>query len=194
MTPPSNHNIPHHGMSRLSTAPKPNMPRRMKHPHSLPNNVSQSRKSQDPLCTTPEQWIQPCQCHSMTLPRSKPRRLKNAGRYESTVGLFSHSPGRRHQISCLRHDIAHPQRRLIPFGFQRTKPPWRSLFLRKKIPRTRYTKRINPQCRCRHQKRDRLRSRIRSWSVISQRPKWCPAQSYTNRCWPHTTPDASPHR
>jgi hypothetical protein len=67
-------------------------------------------------------------------------------------------------------------------------------FLGNKIPRTGYTKRINPQCRCRHQKRDRLRSRIRSWSVLSQRPKWCPAQSYTNRAWPHTTPDAYPHR
>jgi hypothetical protein len=28
-------------------------------PHSLPHNVSQSKKSQDPFCTTPEQWIQP---------------------------------------------------------------------------------------------------------------------------------------
>jgi hypothetical protein len=37
---PSTHNIPRHGMSHLSTAPKPNMPRRMKHPRSLPNNVS----------------------------------------------------------------------------------------------------------------------------------------------------------
>jgi hypothetical protein len=42
-----------HGMSRLFTAQKPNMPRRMKHPRSLPNNVSQSKKSPDPFCTTP---------------------------------------------------------------------------------------------------------------------------------------------
>jgi hypothetical protein len=32
MTPPSIHNIPHHGMSRRSTAPRLSMPRRMKHP------------------------------------------------------------------------------------------------------------------------------------------------------------------
>jgi hypothetical protein len=56
---PSIHNIPRHGISRLSTAPRPNMPRRMKHPRSLHNNVSPSRKSQDPFCTTPEQLIQP---------------------------------------------------------------------------------------------------------------------------------------
>jgi hypothetical protein len=36
---PSIHNIPLHGMSRRSTAPRPNMPRRMKHPRSLHNNV-----------------------------------------------------------------------------------------------------------------------------------------------------------
>jgi hypothetical protein len=45
-TPPPNiHNIPHHGMSRLSTAPRRSMPRMMKHPRSLPNNVSQSKKN-----------------------------------------------------------------------------------------------------------------------------------------------------
>jgi hypothetical protein len=43
----------------LSTAPRPNMQRRMKHPRSLPNNVSQSRKLQDPFCITPAQLIQP---------------------------------------------------------------------------------------------------------------------------------------
>jgi hypothetical protein len=59
MTPPSIHNIPHHGMSRWSTLPKLSMPRRMKHPRSLPNNVSQSKKSQDLFCTTPEQLILP---------------------------------------------------------------------------------------------------------------------------------------
>jgi hypothetical protein len=46
-------------MSRLSTAPRRSMPRRMKHPRSPHNNVSQSRKSQDPFCTTPEQLIPP---------------------------------------------------------------------------------------------------------------------------------------
>jgi hypothetical protein len=56
---PNINNIPHHGMSRLSTAPKLNMLRRIKRPRSLPNNVSQSKKSQDPFCTTPGQWIQP---------------------------------------------------------------------------------------------------------------------------------------
>jgi hypothetical protein len=35
MTPPSIHNIPRHGISRLSTEPRLNMPRRMKHRHSL---------------------------------------------------------------------------------------------------------------------------------------------------------------
>jgi hypothetical protein len=56
---PSIHDIPRHGMSRPSTAPRPNIPRRMKHRHSLHNNVSQSRKSQDPFCTTPAPFIQP---------------------------------------------------------------------------------------------------------------------------------------
>jgi hypothetical protein len=67
-------------------------------------------------------------------------------------------------------------------------------FLGKQIPRTRYAQQIHPQCHFRHQKRGRLRSRIRSWSVLSQRPKWRPTQSYTNQAGPHTTPDASPHR
>jgi predicted protein tyrosine phosphatase len=49
MTPPSIRNIRLPGMSRLSTAPKLNMLRRMKHRHSLPNNVSQSKKSPDPF-------------------------------------------------------------------------------------------------------------------------------------------------
>jgi hypothetical protein len=48
-----------HGMSHLSTAPRLSMPRRMKHPFSLHNNVSQSKKSQDPFCTTPEQLTLP---------------------------------------------------------------------------------------------------------------------------------------
>jgi hypothetical protein len=56
---PSTHNIPHPGMSRRSTEPKLNMPRGMKHHLSLYNNVSQSKKSQDPFCTTPEQLILP---------------------------------------------------------------------------------------------------------------------------------------
>jgi hypothetical protein len=43
MTTPSIHNIPRHGMSRWSTAPRLSMPRRMKHPRSLHNNVSQSK-------------------------------------------------------------------------------------------------------------------------------------------------------
>jgi hypothetical protein len=53
------HDSPKHPLSHLSTAPRLSMPRRMKHPHSLPNNVSQSKKSQDPFCTTPEQLILP---------------------------------------------------------------------------------------------------------------------------------------
>jgi hypothetical protein len=48
-----------HGMSRWFTAPKPNMSRRIKHRHSRPNNVLQSKMSRDPFCTTPERWIQP---------------------------------------------------------------------------------------------------------------------------------------
>jgi hypothetical protein len=63
----------------------------------------------------------------------------NAGRHESTVGLFSHSPGRRHQISSLQHDIAHPQKLLLPIGFKRTKPPQLSVFLGQQIPRARHT-------------------------------------------------------
>jgi hypothetical protein len=42
--------------------------------------------------------------------------------------------------------------------------------------------------------RGRLRSRIRSWSVLSQHPKWRPAQSHTNRAGTHTTPDACANR
>jgi hypothetical protein len=49
---PKHYNIPRHGMSCPSTAPIPNMPRRMKHPRSLHNNVSQSRKSQDLFCSS----------------------------------------------------------------------------------------------------------------------------------------------
>jgi hypothetical protein len=63
----------------------------------------------------------------------------------------------------------------------------------RQIPGPRYTKQINPQCRCRHQKRGRLRSRIRSWSVLSQRPKWSPSRSYTNQAGTHTTPNAYLH-
>jgi hypothetical protein len=43
-------------------------------------------------------------------------------------------------------------------------------------------------------KRGRLRSRIRSWSVFSQCPKWRPTHNYTNRAGAHTTPDASANR
>jgi hypothetical protein len=50
------------------------------------------------------------------------------------------------------------------------------------------------RCRFRHQKCGRLRSRIRSWSVLPQGPKWCTPQSYSHGSGPHTTPDASPHR
>jgi hypothetical protein len=59
MTPPSIHNTPRHGMSRLSTAPRPNMPRRMKRPRSLHNYVLQSKRSRDPYCNTPERLILP---------------------------------------------------------------------------------------------------------------------------------------
>jgi hypothetical protein len=61
-------------------------------------------------------------------------------------------------------------------------------FLGKQIPRARYAQRIHPHCRFHHQKRGRLQSGIISWSVLSQRPKWCPTQSYTHRAGPHTTP------
>jgi hypothetical protein len=51
-------------MSRQSTAPRPNMQRRMKHPRSLPNNVSESKKSRaatnkmlDYLATHPDATI-----------------------------------------------------------------------------------------------------------------------------------------
>jgi hypothetical protein len=55
--PPNIHNIPRHGMSRLFMVPRLSMQRRMKHPHSLHNIVSQSKESQDPFCTTPEKLI-----------------------------------------------------------------------------------------------------------------------------------------
>jgi hypothetical protein len=70
----------------------------------------------------------------MTLQRNKPRRLKNTCRHKSNVGLFSHSPGRHNPISRLRHDIAHPQRCLLPLGLQRTKPARRSVLLGKQTP------------------------------------------------------------
>jgi hypothetical protein len=54
MTPQSIHNIPRPGTPRPSMAPRPNMQRQMKHRHSQPNNVSQSRKLPNPFCTTPE--------------------------------------------------------------------------------------------------------------------------------------------
>jgi hypothetical protein len=43
-------------------------------------------------------------------------------------------------------------------------------------------------------KRGRLRSRIRIWRVLSQRPKWRPNVSRNNRVGAPTTPDAPPHR
>jgi hypothetical protein len=58
------------------------------------------------------------------------------------------------------------------------------------IPRARNTSRINPQRLCRNQKRRGLGCRIRSWSVLSQHPKWLPAQGNTHQAGPHTTPDA----
>jgi hypothetical protein len=67
-------------------------------------------------------------------------------------------------------------------------------FLGKQITQTIYAKRIHPQRCFRHKKRGRIRSRIRSWSVLSQRPKWCPTPTYTHGVGPHTTPDASPRR
>jgi hypothetical protein len=48
-----------HDSPKRFTAPRLSMPRRMKHPRSLRNNVSQSKKSQDPFYTTPEQLIPP---------------------------------------------------------------------------------------------------------------------------------------
>jgi uncharacterized coiled-coil protein SlyX len=82
----------------------------------------------------------------------------------------------------------------IRYNASDTKPPRRSVFLGTQITRARYAKRIHSQCRFLHQKCGRLRSQIRSWSVLSKRLKWCPTQSYTNQSGPHTTPDASPHR
>jgi hypothetical protein len=78
-------------------------------------------------------------------------------------------------------------------SFKHPKPSRRSVFIGKQIPRARYPQRIHPRCRFRNQKCGCLRSRIRSWDVLSQRPKWCPTQSYTHRAGPHRTPDASPH-
>jgi hypothetical protein len=62
------------------------------------------------------------------------------------------------------------------------------------IPRARNTQRINPQRRSRHQKHGGLSCRIRSWSVLPQRPECRPAQSHTHRAGQHTTPNASENR
>jgi hypothetical protein len=59
MTPPSIHNILRQGTPRPSTEPIPNIQQKMKHRHSQPKNVSQSQKSRDLFCTTPEQSIRP---------------------------------------------------------------------------------------------------------------------------------------
>jgi hypothetical protein len=64
----------------------------------------------------------------MTLRRNKPRQRKRRKRHESNVGLLSNPPGRHNPISRLRHDIAHPQRCLLPLSFQRTEPSRRSVF------------------------------------------------------------------
>jgi hypothetical protein len=53
---------------------------------------------------------------------------------------------------------------------------------------------MNRQCCFRHKKSGRLRSRINSWGVLSQRPKRRPTESYTNRAGPQTTPDAPANR
>jgi hypothetical protein len=76
-------------------------------------------------------------CHSMILQRNKLRRLKNTGRHQAVVRLSGHSPVRHHQVSCLRHDITHPHRCLIPLSFKRTQPSRRPVFLRRQIPTTR---------------------------------------------------------
>jgi hypothetical protein len=64
----------------------------------------------------------------MTLQRTKLRLLKNARSHKTTVGLFSHRPGRHHPLSHLRHDTAHSQRCLLPVSFQRPMPHQRSFF------------------------------------------------------------------
>jgi hypothetical protein len=56
---PSIHKIPCPGTSHPYMAPRLNMQQNMKHCHSRPNNVSQSKKSQDPFCTMPERYTQP---------------------------------------------------------------------------------------------------------------------------------------
>jgi hypothetical protein len=56
---PSIRNTPHPGTSRPCMAPRLNIQQKMKHRHSRPNNVSQSRKSSDPSCTMHERWTQP---------------------------------------------------------------------------------------------------------------------------------------
>jgi hypothetical protein len=70
----------------------------------------------------------------MTLQRNKQRRLKNTGCHQSIVRLFGHSSRRHHQISCLRPDLTHPQRCLVPFGLKRKQPSRRYVFLGNKPP------------------------------------------------------------
>jgi hypothetical protein len=70
----------------------------------------------------------------MTLQQNTPRRLKNAGRHKSIIGLYGHASRRHHQISHIRHDLTHPQRCLVPLSLKRTKPPGRSVFLRQQTP------------------------------------------------------------
>jgi hypothetical protein len=60
-------------------------------------------------------------------------------------------------------------------------------FSGEQIPQARNTQRIHNQRLRSHRKRGRLRCRIRSWSVLSQRPKWRPAQSHTHQAGPQTT-------
>jgi hypothetical protein len=64
---------------------------------------------------------------------------ENASLQESNARLLSNPPGRHNPISRLQHDIAHPQRCLLPLGLQRTEPSRRSFSLRKHVIQARNT-------------------------------------------------------
>jgi hypothetical protein len=192
MTPPIIHNIPRHGMSCRSTAPRPNMPRGMKHSRSLHNNVSQSKtvtgsvlyyaRAVDPTVLMPLNYIATEQTKATEKTQAATNQMLDYLATHPDATIRYHASD---MILSIHRDasylsVSNAQSRLGGL-----------FFTGEQIPRARNTSRINPQRRSHHQKRGRLSCNIRGWSVLSQRPKWRPTQNHTHGAGPHTTPNAS---
>jgi hypothetical protein len=185
MTPPIIHNIPCPSMARLSTAPKPLTAQQCLTIQKLTGSMLYYARAVDPTVLMP--------LNDIATEQTKVTEKSQAATNQMLDYLATHPDAtiRYHASNMILHIHSDASYMIVSNTRNRLGGLF---FLRKQIPGTRYTKRINPQCSFRYQKRGLLRSRIKSWSVLSQRPKWCPAQSYTNQAGPHTTPDTSANR